>query len=107
MPRRPSSRANGTEARTIATTPATVIRIQPAPTPAHDGASIVPGGGGACRQIVAPRRGLRMGGDARLRRVLVRTSAFSESPAVTSRVERAIWLTAPILIAGDRKSTRL
>jgi hypothetical protein len=41
-----------------------------------------------------------MGGDARLRRVLVRASAFSESPAVTSRVERAVWLTAPILIAG-------
>ena len=43
-----------------------------------------------------------MGGDARLRRILVCTSAFAESSAwsVTRRAERAAWLTAPILIAG-------
>jgi CDP-2,3-bis-(O-geranylgeranyl)-sn-glycerol synthase len=43
-----------------------------------------------------------MGGDARLRRVLLRASAFAEpsKPSVTSRAERAVWLTAPILIAG-------
>ena len=42
-----------------------------------------------------------MGGDARLRRVFVRPPAFAEPPAsVTSRAERAVWLTAPILIAG-------
>jgi len=42
-------------------------------------ASIVPGGGGDCRQIVGPERALRMGRDARLRRVLLRASAFAES----------------------------
>src|SRR5256885_11046872 len=100
-PRRRPSFANGTEARRIATTPTPVIRIHPLPTPANDGASIVPGGGGDCRWIVAPGRALWMGGDARLRRVFVRPPAFVEPPAsVTSRAERAVWLTAPILIAG-------
>jgi hypothetical protein len=43
-----------------------------------------------------------MGGDARLRRVFLCASAFAESSAssVTRRIERAVWLTAPVLIAG-------
>jgi CDP-2,3-bis-(O-geranylgeranyl)-sn-glycerol synthase len=43
-----------------------------------------------------------MGGDARLRRVFLCAPAFAESleSTVTSRAERAVWLTAPILIAG-------
>jgi hypothetical protein len=43
-----------------------------------------------------------MGGDARLRRVFLCASAFAESSAssVTHRFERAVWLTAPVLIAG-------
>ncbi len=41
-----------------------------------------------------------MGGLARLRRVFVRTTPFAESSSVTRRAERAVWLTAPILIAG-------
>jgi len=42
-----------------------------------------------------------MGGDARLRRVFLCAPAFAEPPAsVRSRIERAVWLTAPILMAG-------
>ena len=43
-----------------------------------------------------------MGRDARLRGVFLRAAAFAESDAssVTHRVERAVWLTAPVLIAG-------
>jgi hypothetical protein len=43
-----------------------------------------------------------MGGDARLRRVLLCAAASIESSqwTVTRRAERAVWLTAPILIAG-------
>ena len=43
-----------------------------------------------------------MGGDARVRRVFLCAASFLESSqwSVTRRVERAAWLTAPILIAG-------
>ena len=43
-----------------------------------------------------------MGGDARLRRVFLCAPASAESSAspVTRRAERAVWLTAPVLIAG-------
>src|SRR4029077_17803246 len=100
-PRRRPSVANGTEAMRIAAIPTPVMRAPPAPMPAHDGASIVPGGGGSCRPFVAPHRALRMGRDARLRRVLVCASAFAQPSArVTRHAERAVWLTAPILIAG-------
>jgi len=43
-----------------------------------------------------------VGGDARLRRVFLCAPAFAQPAAstVTTRAERAVWLTAPILIAG-------
>jgi hypothetical protein len=86
----------------MATAPTAVIRVHPAPTPAHDGASIVPGVGGSCRPFVAADRALRMGRDDRVRRVFLCASAFAESSAssVTHRVQRAVWLAAPVLVAG-------
>jgi hypothetical protein len=41
-----------------------------------------------------------MGGDACFRRVFLCSPTFPESSSVTRRAERAVWLTAPILIAG-------
>jgi hypothetical protein len=43
-----------------------------------------------------------MGGNARVRRVFLCASAFAESSAssVTHHVQRAVWLAAPVLIAG-------
>jgi CDP-diglyceride synthetase len=74
----------------------------------NDGASIVPGGAGP---FLNPYRDRRMGGDARLRRAFLCPSAFVESSqgkglltakrgSVNRRAERALFLTAPILIAG-------
>src|SRR6185503_12472904 len=58
------------------------------------------GGGRPRRSFVLQGGVLRMGGHDRFRRVFLCPPAFAESQSVTRRVERALWLTAPILIAG-------